>query len=117
MDAGRINRVCETVGVSKPAIVLGFFQPPARPDVGLSSAGSVSTGKSATPLYSYAAANPRRRPLTDPLPVGQYLLSGRKTPPKVKLKPPNGHETDCEVKCLSLFLEIIVSEHLGEKQL
>lgn len=48
-----------------------FFQPPVRPDIGLSSPGSVTTGKANTPLYSYTAANPRRRPLADQLPIGQ----------------------------------------------
>lgn len=46
-------------------------QSSVRPDVGLASPGAATTGKSATPLYSFTAANPRRRSLPDPLPVGQ----------------------------------------------
>lgn len=55
-----------------------FFQPPVRPDIGLSSPGSVTTGKSNSALYSYTAANPRRRPLADQLPIGQCSLTGYK---------------------------------------
>uniref|UniRef100_H3CVB0 Transcription factor 12 n=1 Tax=Tetraodon nigroviridis TaxID=99883 RepID=H3CVB0_TETNG len=57
-------------------------QPPVRPDAGLSSPGSVTTGKANTPLYSYAAANPRRRPLADQLPIDALQTKKvRKVPP------------------------------------
>ncbi|CAF99581.1 unnamed protein product, partial [Tetraodon nigroviridis] len=53
-----------------------------RPDAGLSSPGSVTTGKANTPLYSYAAANPRRRPLADQLPIDALQTKKvRKVPP------------------------------------
>uniref|UniRef100_A0A674NT11 Transcription factor 12 n=1 Tax=Takifugu rubripes TaxID=31033 RepID=A0A674NT11_TAKRU len=63
-------------------------QPPARPDMGLSGPGSVTAGKSAAPLYSYSAANPRRRPLAEPLPIGQYSLSDALQTKKVRKVPP-----------------------------
>ncbi|TNM91133.1 hypothetical protein fugu_003422 [Takifugu bimaculatus] len=57
-------------------------QPPARPDMGLSGPGSVTAGKSAAPLYSYSAANPRRRPLAEPLPIDALQTKKvRKVPP------------------------------------
>ncbi|XP_068176276.1 transcription factor 12 isoform X2 [Antennarius striatus] len=58
-------------------------QSSARPDVGLASPGSVTTpGKSAAPLYSFTAANPRRRSLADALPIDPLQTKKvRKVPP------------------------------------
>uniref|UniRef100_A0A3Q4BM35 BHLH domain-containing protein n=1 Tax=Mola mola TaxID=94237 RepID=A0A3Q4BM35_MOLML len=57
-------------------------QPSVRPDIGLASPGSVTSGKSGTPLYSFAAANPRRRSLADPLPIDPLQTKKvRKVPP------------------------------------
>nr|XP_046242297.1 transcription factor 12 isoform X3 [Scatophagus argus] len=57
-------------------------QSSVRPDIGLASPGSVTSGKSAAPLYSFTAANPRRRPLADPLPIDPLQTKKvRKVPP------------------------------------
>lgn len=66
----------------KPIISFSFmplcvfvFQSALRPDIGLASPSSVTTsGKSATPFYSFNAANPRRRSLPDPPAIGQCRL-------------------------------------------
>uniref|UniRef100_A0AAQ5YG47 BHLH domain-containing protein n=1 Tax=Amphiprion ocellaris TaxID=80972 RepID=A0AAQ5YG47_AMPOC len=68
------------MGKSERASFLGYGRDPGasgcqssvRSDVGLASPTSVTTsGKSAAPFYSFNAANPRRRPLQDPPPIGQ----------------------------------------------
>ncbi|XP_034536628.1 transcription factor 12 isoform X2 [Notolabrus celidotus] len=76
---------------SERASFLGFgrdpgapsCQPPVRPDVPLASPSPATpSGKSATPLYSFSAANPRRRPLQDALPVDPLQAKKvRKVPP------------------------------------
>ncbi|XP_041802226.1 transcription factor 12 isoform X2 [Chelmon rostratus] len=58
-------------------------QSSVRPDIGLASPGSVTaSGKSAAPLYSFTAANPRRRSVTDPVPIDPLQTKKvRKVPP------------------------------------
>ncbi|XP_074522153.1 transcription factor 12 isoform X2 [Halichoeres trimaculatus] len=58
-------------------------QPSARPDIGLASPSPVTpSGKSATPLYSFTAANPRRRSLQDVPPIDPLQTKKvRKVPP------------------------------------
>uniref|UniRef100_A0A3B4V4D4 Transcription factor 12 n=1 Tax=Seriola dumerili TaxID=41447 RepID=A0A3B4V4D4_SERDU len=73
------------MGKSERASFLGYGRDPGasgcqssvRSDIGLASPGqSVTTsGKSAAPFYSFTAANPRRRPLQDPPPIGQFHLN------------------------------------------
>ncbi|XP_022068677.2 transcription factor 12 isoform X2 [Acanthochromis polyacanthus] len=79
------------MGKSERASFLGYGRDPGasgcqssvRSDVGLASPTSVTTsGKSATPFYSFNAANPRRRPLQDPPPVDPLQTKKvRKVPP------------------------------------
>lgn len=59
---------CKTLD---PVSVCPLFKSSVRSDIGLTSPGAVTTAKSAAPLYSFTAANPRRRSLADPLPIGQ----------------------------------------------
>lgn len=60
--------VCKTLD---PVSVCPLVKSSVRSDIGLTSPGAVTTAKSAAPLYSFTAANPRRRSLADPLPIGQ----------------------------------------------
>uniref|UniRef100_A0A667YIE4 Transcription factor 12 n=1 Tax=Myripristis murdjan TaxID=586833 RepID=A0A667YIE4_9TELE len=66
------------MGKSERASFLGYGRDPGAPgcqttlrsDIGLASPSSVATsGKSATPFYSFTGANPRRRSLQDPSPI------------------------------------------------
>uniref|UniRef100_A0A8C4GSK6 Transcription factor 12 n=1 Tax=Dicentrarchus labrax TaxID=13489 RepID=A0A8C4GSK6_DICLA len=60
------------MGNVKNVCVCLLFQSSVRTDIVLASPGPVTTsGKSPAPLYSFNAANPRRRSLPDPPPVGQ----------------------------------------------
>ncbi|XP_063332102.1 transcription factor 12 isoform X3 [Pelmatolapia mariae] len=58
-------------------------QPSLRTDIGLASPSSVTTsGKSATPFFSFTAANPRRRSLPDPPAIDPLQTKKvRKVPP------------------------------------
>ncbi|XP_076583854.1 transcription factor 12 isoform X4 [Chaetodon auriga] len=79
------------MGKSERASFIGYGRDPGasgcqssvRPDIGLASPGSVTaSGKSGAPLYSFTAANPRRRSLTDPLPIDPLQTKKvRKVPP------------------------------------
>ncbi|XP_068595918.1 transcription factor 12 [Brachionichthys hirsutus] len=79
------------MGKSESASYVGYERDPgasggqssARPDTGLVSPGSaMTTGKSAAPLYSFTAANPRRRSSADPLPIDPLQTKKvRKVPP------------------------------------
>uniref|UniRef100_A0A4W6BS32 Transcription factor 12 n=1 Tax=Lates calcarifer TaxID=8187 RepID=A0A4W6BS32_LATCA len=69
------------MGKSERASFLGYgrdagasgCQSSLRSDIGLASPSSVTTsGKSAAPFYSFTVANPRRRSLQDPPPIGQF---------------------------------------------
>ncbi|XP_019126065.1 transcription factor 12 isoform X5 [Larimichthys crocea] len=79
------------MGKSERASFIGYGRDPGasgcqssvRPDIGLASPGSVTaSGKSAGPLYSFTAANPRRRSLPDPPPIDPLQTKKvRKVPP------------------------------------
>lgn len=69
------------IGYERDPVAAGC-QSSVRPDIGLTSPGSVTTAKSAAPLYSFTAANPRRRSLADPLPIDPLQTKKvRKVPP------------------------------------
>ncbi|XP_029934043.1 transcription factor 12 isoform X1 [Myripristis murdjan] len=79
------------MGKSERASFLGYGRDPGAPgcqttlrsDIGLASPSSVATsGKSATPFYSFTGANPRRRSLQDPSPIDPLQTKKvRKVPP------------------------------------
>ncbi|XP_044047360.1 transcription factor 12 isoform X6 [Siniperca chuatsi] len=79
------------MGKSERASFVGYGRDPGasgcqsslRPNIGVASPSSVTTsGKSAVPLYSFTAANPRRRPLQDPPPIDPLQTKKvRKVPP------------------------------------
>uniref|UniRef100_A0A669D3Z0 Transcription factor 12 n=1 Tax=Oreochromis niloticus TaxID=8128 RepID=A0A669D3Z0_ORENI len=79
------------MGKSERASFLGYGRDPAasgcqsslRTDIGLASPSSVTTsGKSATPFFSFTAANPRRRSLPDPPAIDPLQTKKvRKVPP------------------------------------
>ncbi|XP_070761442.1 transcription factor 12 [Enoplosus armatus] len=79
------------MGKSERASFVGYGRDPGasgcqssvRPDIAAPSPSSVTTsGKSAAPLYSFTAANPRRRPLQDPPPIDPLQTKKvRKVPP------------------------------------
>ncbi|CAJ1049186.1 transcription factor 12 [Xyrichtys novacula] len=79
------------MGKSERAQFLGFGRDPGasgcqssvRPDIGLASPSPVTpSGKSAAPLYSFTAANPRRRSLQDAPPIDPLQTKKvRKVPP------------------------------------
>ncbi|TKS70133.1 Transcription factor 12 [Collichthys lucidus] len=86
INKGRYERPSSfSFGKSERASFIGYGRDPGasgcqssvRPDIGLASPGSVTaSGKSAGPLYSFTAANPRRRSLPDPPPIeGDCRLS------------------------------------------
>uniref|UniRef100_A0A3P8WYN9 Transcription factor 12 n=1 Tax=Cynoglossus semilaevis TaxID=244447 RepID=A0A3P8WYN9_CYNSE len=70
-------------------------QSSVRPDNALGSPSPVtSSGKSAAPFYAFSAANPRRRPLQDPPPIGQFLgvLKPVRFPRQVYAPSPNSED-------------------------
>ncbi|XP_038557166.1 transcription factor 12 isoform X2 [Micropterus salmoides] len=79
------------MGKSERTSFIGYGRDPGasgcqsslRSDIGVVSPSSVTTsGKSAAPLYSFTAANPRRRSLQDPPPIDPLQTKKvRKVPP------------------------------------